>query len=118
VRNVSPEAVITSIASAETIKLVQQGMEGAVESGTACCNLKREVPVKVAGKTGTAETSSEGFDGKNPRTKSHAWFNSYAPADNPKIALVVLIENSGEGSEFAVPASKEILKWYFSTPRN
>ena len=118
VRNISPEAVITSIASADTIKLVQQGMEGVVESGTACCNLKREVPVKVAGKTGTAETSSEGFDGKNPRTKSHAWFNSYAPADNPKIALVVLIENSGEGSEFAVPASKEILKWYFSTPRN
>jgi len=118
VRDISSEAIIQDIASANTIKLVQQGMEGAVEYGTACCNLKREVPVKVAGKTGTAETSSEGFDGKNPRTKAHAWFSSYAPAENPKIALVVLVENSGEGSEFAVPASTEILKWYFSTPRN
>ncbi len=118
VRVISPEVVMANIASSDNIRLVQQGMEGAVESGTACCSIKREVPVKVAGKTGTAETSSQGFDGKNPRTKSHAWFTSYAPADNPKIAMVVLIENSGEGAEFAVPASKEILKWYFSTPRN
>lgn len=118
VRNVDPEAVITNIATPANIKLVQQGMEGAVESGTACCSMKQEVPVKVAGKTGTAETSSQGFDGKNPTTKPHAWFTAYAPADNPKIAIVVMIEFSGEGAEFAVPATKNILKWYFSTPRN
>jgi cell division protein FtsI/penicillin-binding protein 2 len=76
--------------------------------------LKSEVPVQVAGKTGTAETSSEGFDGKNSRTKPHAWFTAYAPAVNPRIVTVIMIENAGEGSEFAVPATKEILKWYFS----
>ena len=76
--------------------------------------MKNEVPVQVAGKTGTAETSSEGFDGKNPRTRPHAWFSSYAPANNPRISTVIMVENSGEGSEFAAPATREVLKWYFS----
>ncbi|MBA3678637.1 penicillin-binding protein 2 [Candidatus Saccharibacteria bacterium] len=118
VRPISPEVILASIASPATLSLVKQGMEGAVESGTACCSLKREVPVKVAGKTGTAETSSQGFDSKNPVTKPHAWFTAYAPADNPKIVLVVLVEHAGEGAEYAVPAAKDILKYYFSTPRN
>lgn len=100
--------------SPDNLKLVQQGMQDVVTSGTACCSIKNEVPVPVAGKTGTAETSSEGFDGKNPRTKPHAWFSAYAPANNPRIATVVMIENSGEGSTFAAPATKDILKWYFT----
>lgn len=103
-----------SVASPETLNLVRQGMEQVVTDGTACCSLKSEVPVKVAGKTGTAETSSQGFDGKNPITKPHAWFTAYAPADNPRIVTVVLVENAGEGAEFAVPATREILKWYFN----
>lgn len=103
-----------SVANPEVLSLVRQGMEQVVTDGTACCSLKAEVPVKVAGKTGTAETSSQGFDGKNPITKPHAWFTAYAPADNPRILTVVLVEHSGEGAEFAVPATKEILKWYFN----
>lgn len=118
VRTVDPVVQTANIASPATLAVVRAGMEGAVASGTACCSMKREVPVPVAGKTGTAETSSQGFDGKNPITKPHAWFTAYAPANDPKIVTVVLIENSGEGAEFAVPTTKEILKWYFSTPRN
>lgn len=117
IRSIEPEVKLANIASPNTLAIVKQGMEGVVESGTACCSIKRDVPVKVAGKTGTAETSSQGFDGKNPTTKPHAWFTAYAPADNPKIAVVVLIENSGEGAAFAVPATNTILKWYFSVPR-
>ena len=112
--NVGVSIVRSNFVSEANLRLIQQGMEDAVNGGTACCSIKSEVPVQVAGKTGTAETSSEGFDGKNPRTKPHAWFSSYAPAINPRIATVVMIENSGEGSEFAVPASKDILKWYFA----
>ena len=113
-REIKPEATAKDIVKLDYLKIVQQGMRGAVEEGTACCKFKGEVPVSVAGKTGTAETSSEGFDGKNPRTKPHAWFTAYAPADNPKIAIVVLVENSGEGAEFAVPVVRNTLKWYFS----
>lgn len=114
VKQNAAEVVNPQIASPATISLVQQGMEAAVSGGTACCIINSEVPVKVAGKTGTAETSSQGFDGKNPTTKPHAWFTAYAPADNPRIVTVVLIEHSGEGAEFAVPATREILKWYFT----
>ncbi len=100
--------------SKENLRIVQQGMENVVSQGTACCSMKSEVPVQVAGKTGTAETSSEGLDGKNLRTKPHAWFTAYAPAQNPRISSVIMIENSGEGSQFAAPATKEVLKWYFN----
>lgn len=114
VRKAPVEILKADFVSPDNLRLVQQGMQDVVTSGTACCSIKNEVPVPVAGKTGTAETSSEGFDGKNPRTKPHAWFSAYAPANNPRIATVVMIENSGEGSTFAAPATKDILKWYFS----
>lgn len=110
----SPAEIIRSdLISQENLALIKQGMIAAVADGTACCSIKNQVPTTVAGKTGTAETSSEGFDGKNPRTKPHAWFTSFAPADNPRIATVIMVENSGEGAEFAVPATREVLRWYF-----
>ncbi len=113
IRQIKPEIVDKDVVKSEYLRVVQQGMRGAIEEGTACCKFKGEVPVSVAGKTGTAETSSEGFDGKNPRTKPHAWFTAYAPADNPKVVMVVLVENSGEGADFAAPVVRNSLKWYF-----
>lgn len=116
VREIKPEVIRTNFISPQNISLVKTGMRQTVESGTAR-QLNNLVPVPVAGKTGTAETSSEGFDGKNPQTKPHAWFVSYAPADNPVIALVVMIEYSGEGTDFAAPVAGDILKWYFEQKR-
>lgn len=113
VKTANPEVVLEKFISDKNLATVRQGMEEAVAGGTACCSIKTQLPVQVAGKTGTAETSSEGFDGKNPRTKPHSWFISYTPASDPKVAMVVMIENSGEGAEFALPASRESLKWYF-----
>jgi len=113
VRTSPVEILNPKIASSDNIRIVQRGMEEAVAGGTACCSIKNKVPVQVAGKTGTAETSSEGFDGKNPRTRPHAWFSAYAPAQAPRIAMVVMVENSGEGAEFALPVSREAFDWYF-----
>ncbi len=113
VREIKPEVALANFLNPANVALVQQGMKQVVLQGTACCRMKAEVPVAVAGKTGTAETSSAGLDGKNARTKPHAWFTAYAPADKPQIAMVVLVENSGEGAEFAAPITREILKWYF-----
>jgi len=71
----------------------------------------------VAGKTGTAEFCDDiarnlglCYTGHTP---THAWFISFAPVDNPQIALVVYIYNGGEGSERAVPVAKKILDYYF-----
>lgn len=58
--------------------------------------------IRVAGKTGTAE---------NPQGKDHAWFVAFAPADEPKIAVAVLLENAGKGSN-AIPAARKIMKEY------
>lgn len=113
IEEIKPSIVAKDFISQQNLNLVRTGMEQVVEQGTACCLIKAEVPVKVAAKTGTAETSSEGFDGKNPRTKPHAWFVAYAPADKPQIAIVTLVENSGEGAQFAAPITRNILKWYF-----
>ena len=59
--------------------------------------------ITVAGKTGSAE-SPEG---------THSWYLCFAPADNPKIAIVVLMEGAGSGSRYAVPAAKQLLNVYF-----
>lgn len=59
--------------------------------------------IQVAGKTGSAESPAG----------THSWYMCFAPAQNPEIAMVVLVEGVGNGSRYAVPAAKEILNAYF-----
>jgi cell division protein FtsI/penicillin-binding protein 2 len=59
----------------------------------------------VAGKTGSAE---------NPHGKTHAWFIAFAPAEAPRLALAVLVENAGHGGEVAVPIARQVLARYFN----
>ncbi len=59
--------------------------------------------ITVAGKTGSAE-----YEGG-----THSWYLCFAPANEPEIAVVVLMENSGSGSKYAVPAAKKILESFF-----
>lgn len=58
----------------------------------------------VCGKTGTAQSG---------QPQSHAWFAAFAPAENPEIAVVVVVENSCEGSEVAAPIVREIIAEYY-----
>lgn len=60
--------------------------------------------ITVAGKTGSAESV----------TGTHSWYLCFAPAENPQIAVVVLMENAGSGSRYAVPAAKKVLEAYFT----
>ncbi len=62
--------------------------------------------VGVCGKTGTAQVPG---DDKRP----HSWFIAYAPAKEPQIASVVMVENAGEGSSVAAPLTREILEYYY-----
>jgi peptidoglycan glycosyltransferase len=64
--------------------------------------------ITVAGKTGTAENSS-GDD--------HAWFVAFAPAEKPRIAVAVLLENAGHGSK-AIPDARELMKLYLENLNN
>jgi penicillin-binding protein 2 len=100
--------------SEETLAAVQEAMDMVVNDtrGTA---YRRFVnfPIPVAGKTGTAETGG----GRDP----HAWFAGYTYAEQegkPDLAIVVLAENIGEGSDYAAPIFKRILEiYYYGNPR-
>lgn len=87
------------------IKEAQAGMEDAVQKSYGTANLLSVLPMKVAGKTGSAQISNN--------TKTNAFFVAYAPAENPQIAILVLIEDAREGSLNAVPVGKDVLEWYY-----
>ena len=62
--------------------------------------------INAAGKTGTADQR----DSNGNLQKPHAWFIGFAPADNPKIAVAVIVENGGYGSEAAAPIAGAVMK--------
>jgi peptidoglycan glycosyltransferase len=83
-----------------------QMMIEVVDTGTGAT---AQIPgIKVAGKTGTAQTS--------PDQAPYAWFVSFAPADNPEVAVAVLIEDAGvarnaiSGSGLAAPIAKRVMQ--------
>ncbi|MFH1662002.1 MAG: penicillin-binding protein 2 [Candidatus Falkowbacteria bacterium] len=86
------------------IEVVRQGMRRTVTNGSA--QSLQLVSVEVAGKTGTAQWSSDGTP--------HAWFTGFAPYDNPEIVITILIEEGNGGDVTAVPIAREVLTWYFN----
>jgi penicillin-binding protein 2 len=102
----APEPAIISMTPAQE-QLVLKGMWGVVNNGGTAASIK--IPdFEIAGKTGTAQNSSLGSGG----AKDHAWFISFAPAYQPEIAVLGLIENSGFGAANAGPAVKNVYLAY------
>jgi penicillin-binding protein 2 len=64
--------------------------------------------VEWGGKTGSAE--------HRQGTKTHSWFVGFAPADDPKIAICVLVESAGHGGDVAAPIARDIVRHYLSPP--
>lgn len=94
---------------------VVQGMWGVVNNGGTAAKIKM-ANFEIAGKTGTAQVVGLGKDtGVN---KDHSWFVSYAPAWQPEISAIALIENAGFGSQFAAPAVRAIYDEYYRKTRN
>ncbi len=91
--------------SPENLATIQQALLGVTTQsyGTAQ-EAFAGLEVPVAGKTGTAE---------NPGKEPHAWFAGYAPADDPRIAVVVVIEQGGEGSKVAAPIFRQVIEAFF-----
>ena len=98
-----PIATLSRLTSAATARRVTRAMRKAVQSGTA---RKADLPgLSVCGKTGTAQ---------NPGGEDHAWFICFAPAENPQIAIAVIVENAGFGSAEALPVAVGILDEFFT----
>lgn len=86
----------------EIFDIVKEGMELVVNGAGTATSIRMQ-DIKIAGKTGTAQ---------NPHGKDHAFFICYAPADNPKIAIAVVVENVGFGATYAAPIAKKMIETY------
>src|SRR5574341_4167 len=94
--------------SGEDIQSIRSGMRGVTSTpylGTAQYRLGT-MEIAVAGKTGTAQVG-------NPDLPPIAWFGGYAPYDDPEIAVVVMLENAGQGSGVAAPIFRRIVEKYY-----
>lgn len=110
-----PEANGTLPVRTENLDIVREALQMVTQNprGTARFNL-RGLQFDVAGKTGTAESGSG---------KSHAWFAGYtlneANTSQPDIAIAVIVENIGEGSEYAVPIFRAMVEtYYYGSPQS
>ncbi len=108
-------------ASEDTLKIVQKGLLNVVQGKKGTAKIVRIKGIEMAGKTGTAQVFSikegEEVDAGNLayNLRDHAWFICYAPAENPIIAVSVLIEHGEHGSTGAGPIAKAIVEKYFET---
>ena len=95
--------IYQSIMTPSEAEILSSYMEEVVESGTATS--LRNHNYSVAGKTGTAEVGNN--------ETAHAWFVGFAPAEEPKVVVSIIVENGGTGSEIAVPIAKKIFDQYY-----
>lgn len=108
--NFKPKVLVSKLATADKIGIIQDGLKLVPKDGGTAWPFF-PFSIETAGKTGTAEFG-------DPKNKTHAWYTSYAPANDPKIAMTVLVEAGGEGSTIAAPVTKEVYRWYFSEDKN
>lgn len=94
------------------INIIKDALEGVVNEPNGTGRAARLDGMVVAGKTGTAQVVSSSVSTNQEDYKDHAWFTSYAPAENPEIAVTVLIEHGGKGGAVAAPIVKQILEAY------
>lgn len=103
-----PEVLREAIVDPNILRIAREGMRQTVTEGTA--QSIKDLPVQVAGKTGTAQFGNE--------NKTHGWFVSFAPYDRPEIAMIVLAENQmGDKTYNTVPVTHEVYQWYFTRER-
>ncbi len=100
------------------VDLVKRAMVAVTQPGGTAVAASLGAPYHIAGKTGTAQVISmkqgEKYDASkiDERHRDHAWFIAFAPAEQPKIALVVLAENGGHGGGTAAPIARKVMDYY------
>ena len=98
--------------------VVHRGNQGFRQNGTAWAYIGRDIPYRMAGKSGTAQVveirQGEEYNEEELEefNRKHAWFIAFAPADEPVIALSVLVENGGGGSSVAAPIARQVADAY------
>lgn len=99
--------------SPEALAIIREGLRSAASPGGTSGFIfatHKDIP-QPSGKTGTAQYGVPDAKGNFP---THAWFVTYAPSDNPEVAVIVFVEGGGEGHEGALPAAANIMSYYFA----
>jgi len=111
IHNSQTQTVTSNIVRPDTLEALREGMYANTFGDGNVSYLFRNFPVKTAGKTGTAESG-------NAEAKPHAWYTAFAPYENPEIAVTVLVERVGHGSEVSAPVVKKIFEWWLANRKN
>jgi penicillin-binding protein 2 len=113
-----PQIVGRLPASAKTLEIVRDGLWQVVNDRKGTAYQSRIKGIEMAGKTGTAQVVGRKKEGSMSEEdladhlKSHAWFVAYAPAQQPRIAVAVMVEHGEHGSSAAAPVASEIIRTY------
>jgi penicillin-binding protein 2 len=110
------EAIIDQDLDPKVLELIRQSLVSVVNDphGTGKkAQLDQEFNITVAGKTGTAQVASLQREGTDKSLNDNAWFAGYAPAENPRIVVVALLENAGHGGAVAAPVVRSVMEAFF-----
>ncbi len=116
--------VANMVSNPAHMALVQRGLEAVLHSPTGTARaVAQGASYRMAGKTGTAQRVSRNRDTDVQRTlsagqKNQALFIGYAPADAPRIAIAVVVEQGGSGSQAAAPVARAIFDAWLGEPEN
>lgn len=103
-KSFEPEVINRVNVSPLNLAIVRQGMEMTTQPGGTAYGIFNDLPFTVAAKTGTAEIAGR---------DNHGLIVAYAPADNPQVAVAVVIEHAGSGARGAGPVARDVLAAYF-----
>jgi penicillin-binding protein 2 len=116
VRDIARDPASRLAVKPEHLAVIRNALVGVNKEGTSAAAFKGAQYVS-GGKTGTAQVFSlkgEKYSEHHldERLRDHAWFMAYAPADHPRIALAVLVENGGFGAQAAAPIARKVIDRY------
>ncbi|HUV50245.1 MAG TPA: penicillin-binding protein 2 [Anaerolineae bacterium] len=105
-------------ASTQTLEIVKKGLWQVVNAEKGTARIARIDGIDISGKTGTAQVVGRKEDEKPDEQvvashlKPHAWFVAFAPSEDPKIAVSVIVEHGEHGASTAAPIARELIRTY------
>lgn len=117
IKKFSPEEKSHIMVSKQTLKLLKAALRGVVDEKGGTAGWMKKAGLKIAGKTGTAQVvtmkeRSKNIEDQPLKLRDHAWFVGFAPYDDPKIAVAVVVEHGGFGSSVAAPVALRLFRAY------
>jgi penicillin-binding protein 2 len=122
VRMVEPQPVRQIALKPEHVEVIKRGMAGVVKEGTGA-RVFAGAAYDSGGKTGTAQVFSLKSGQKyiagqvRERLRDHSWYVAFAPVDNPKIVVAVMVENGGFGAQSAAPITRQVFDYHLTGKR-